>query len=303
MNILATTDGSAQAMTAMITASRLLGRRNLKMDVLCVAPELVLDSHAGGSAETRKRRAQRYKHEAAQDSERITSSAQKALRKEGVEANPLIAFGSPAEEVLQRASDYDLVVVGAHGRDERKQPGLGPVSSRVVQNARTSVLVGRDLANDANYRVLVALDGSAASLDALASLKAFFDVSTLDVTLMSVLEMPWARLDLEAWADAEAGTSEERSTYQRELERELREDADLIMDRGLALLGEWDVSATTIIEEGDPALEITGHVEQGSYDLVVVGATGSSDMKHALLGSVSLKLAWNCPCSVMIVRK
>jgi nucleotide-binding universal stress UspA family protein len=68
------------------------------------------------------------------------------------------------------------------------------------------------------------------------------------------------------------------------------------------MLEEWGVSATSIVNEGDPALEITSHVEEGSYDLVVVGAKGSSDMKHALMGSVSLKLAWNCPCSVMVVR-
>jgi nucleotide-binding universal stress UspA family protein len=62
------------------------------------------------------------------------------------------------------------------------------------------------------------------------------------------------------------------------------------------------VSATTIISAGDPALEITSHVEVGNYDLVVAGTTGSSDMKHALLGSVSLKPDWNCPSSVMVVR-
>jgi nucleotide-binding universal stress UspA family protein len=287
----------------MTTAARLLHKNNRKMDVLCVAPELVLDADAGGSPEKRRRRAERYRHEAAQDGERIVARAERLLRGEGVEVSRVVAFGSPADEILQRTSDYDLLVIGAHGRDERKQPGLGPVSSRIVQNARCSVLVGRELANDANYRVLVAIDGSTASFDALASLRQFFDVSTLDVTLMSVLEMPWARLDMEAWTDSEAGASEERSGYQRELERELREDADAAIDRALTLLGAWDVSATTVVEEGDPALEISGHVEQGTYDLVVVGATGSSDMKHALLGSVSLKLAWNCPCSVLIVRK
>jgi nucleotide-binding universal stress UspA family protein len=193
--------------------------------------------------------------------------------------------------------------MGAHGRDERRQPGLGPVSSRIVQNARSSVLVGRDLANDSNFRLLVALDGSTASFDALRAVRDFCDISSIDVTLISVLEMPWARLDLEAWSDPSAGNTEDRSGYQRELERELRDDTDKAMDQALTVLGEWNVPTTTVIEEGDPALEISSHVEQGSYDLVVVGATGSSDLKHALLGSVSLKLAWNSPCSVLIVRR
>ena len=90
--------------------------------------------------------------------------------------------------------------------------------------------------------------------------------------------------------------------YQRELERELRLDSETVIDRGLRQLEKWGVSATTIIEEGDPALELTSHAETGNYDLIVAGATGGSDVKHALLGSVSLKLAWNAPCSVLVVR-
>src|SRR5687768_16857977 len=166
MKILATTDGSQHATTAMISAARLLHEANRTMHVLCVAPELVFDAHTG-SGESRKRRAERYKHEASQDAERIVRRAEATLRAEGVEVTELTAFGSPADEIIRRSSDYDLLVMGAHGRDERKQPGLGPVSSRIVQNASSSVLVGRDLTNDTNYRLLVALDGSTASFDAL----------------------------------------------------------------------------------------------------------------------------------------
>jgi nucleotide-binding universal stress UspA family protein len=33
-----------------------------------------------------------------------------------------------------------------------------------------------------------------------------------------------------------------------------------------------------------------------------VGANEAADMKHSVLGSVSSKVAWNAPCSVLIVR-
>jgi nucleotide-binding universal stress UspA family protein len=58
-----------------------------------------------------------------------------------------------------------------------------------------------------------------------------------------------------------------------------------------------------MIKEGDPALELCSEADQGGYDLVVAGATGASDVKHALLGSVSLKLAWDSPSSVAIFRQ
>jgi nucleotide-binding universal stress UspA family protein len=300
MKVLFATDGSQHAATAMISASRLLNKKDLENDLLCVAPELVL---AGGErAAGRRRIRDSYGTRIREGSDRILAKMQQVLDGEGLRAKRLVEVGSPADEILKLASDYDLVVVGAHGKHERKQPGLGPVSSRIVQNARTSVIVGRDLSNETNYRVLVALDGSEASFAALRALKTNCDISILDVTLMYVLEMPWARLDTEPWMDTDADASAERSGYQRELERELRDDAEKAIDRATRQLEEWGVSATSIVNEGDPALEITSHVEEGGYDLVVVGATGSSDMKHALMGSVSLKLAWNCPCSVMIVR-
>jgi nucleotide-binding universal stress UspA family protein len=74
------------------------------------------------------------------------------------------------------------------------------------------------------------------------------------------------------------------------------------MDRGLRQVEKWNIPATTIVAEGDPALELVGYAEEGNYDLVVTGATGNSDVKHAVMGSVSLKVAWNAPCSVLVVR-
>jgi nucleotide-binding universal stress UspA family protein len=214
----------------------------------------------------------------------------------------LVEVGSPADEIIRRALDYDAVVVGAYGKYERRQPGLGPTSSLVVQNAQRTVLVGREVSNEGTYRVLVALDGSDASFAALAALGANFDVSSFDVTLMHVVEMPWARLRMQEPGEEGAVEPTELEDYQRELERELRLDSEAVIDRGLRQVEKWNVSATTIIEEGDPALELTSHAEEGNYDLVVTGATGSSDVKHSLLGSVSLKLAWNSPCSVLVVR-
>jgi nucleotide-binding universal stress UspA family protein len=54
--------------------------------------------------------------------------------------------------------------------------------------------------------------------------------------------------------------------------------------------------------EGSPATEILGEAESGAYDLIVLGATGATDAKHEMLGSVSAKLAWQASCSVAVVK-
>src|SRR5205814_9661414 len=102
-------------------------------------------------------------------------------------------------------------------------------------------------------------------------------------------------IGLEHWAVTEEEVSE-LEDYQVQLEHELRHDAQTVIDRGLRQLEQWRVPAESIIEEGDPALELISHAEEGGYDLVVAGATGASDVIHARIGNVSMQLAWNAPC-------
>jgi nucleotide-binding universal stress UspA family protein len=274
MKVLLATDGSKDATTAITCAARLLRKEEVQADVLCVVPELVL--HGSVQAATvRGRSGETYREHIRHESAQIAHRAHEALHREGLNATPYVQFGSPADEIIRLASGYDLVVVGAHGRYERRQPGLGPISSQVVQNSQSTVLIGRDLLNEGNYRVLVALDGSDASFNALAALGTWFDISSMDVTLMHVVETPWARIRTQESGEEAPIEPTELEDFRRELERELRQDSERLIDRGLRQLEKWGVSATTIIEEGDPALELTSHAEAGSYDLIVAGATGS----------------------------
>ena len=71
---------------------------------------------------------------------------------------------------------------------------------------------------------------------------------------------------------------------------------NLLPLRGLSL------SATLMITEGDPALEILGEAERCEYDLIVIGATGEDDLKHELLGSVSTKVTQDALCSTLVVK-
>ena len=287
MRVLIATDGSNDANTAIVSALRLLRAKELSVDLLCVASELVPASRVDCSE---------------REARQTLVATERLLHREGFTTHVSLKTGSPADVIAKASSDYDLVVVGAHGKHERTQPGLGPVSASLVENVRANLMVGRELTNDKFFRVLVALDTSEASFNALQSLPALLDGTAFEVTLMHVIELPWARLDLpQDWSEYEPDASE-ISDYQRDLENELCRAADQVMSRGRNFLEARDISATEIVDEGDPALELVSHAEEGGYDLIVTGATGSSDVKHALLGSVSSKLAWNAPCSVLVVR-
>ena len=74
----------------------------------------------------------------------LEQSVQK-LVKAGFTAEPLCYLGNPAEEIIKAASlqKVDLIVMGAKGLGAIARFLLGSVSTRVVQHAKSSVLVVR----------------------------------------------------------------------------------------------------------------------------------------------------------------
>jgi nucleotide-binding universal stress UspA family protein len=282
------TDGSVHAAAAMLTAARLLGGKDAEVDVVCVGP----DAKALGE----------YERHFVAPARKIVEDAQRLLAQRSLRTKGLVESGSPADKLLGLLPEYDLTVVGAYGNHDRIQPGLGPVTSRLLQMGRGNLLIGRELVNERNFRVLVALDTSEACSVALKTLPAMFDAASLEVTLIHIAETSWAE-PLSGTAQEEAIDSSELDEYQHQLARELRRAGNEAIEGALRDLGRWSIPANAIVREGDPALEITSEADQGGYDLVLAGATGASDVKHALLGSVSLKLAWDCPCSVAIIRQ
>ena len=85
-------------------------------------------------------------------------------------------IGSPSAAIVNKAGDYDLIVIGPRGHGTTGEDGLGPVASRVVEHALGPVLVARELRGGGDTRVLVAVDGSTASLHAVETLRSLFDL-------------------------------------------------------------------------------------------------------------------------------
>jgi nucleotide-binding universal stress UspA family protein len=82
----------------------------------------------------------------------------------------------------------------------------------------------------------------------------------------------------------------------------MRHEADTVVQEARKRLSRYDVSVESIVGEGNPGTEIVGEAEKDDYDLIVIGATGLSDVKHNILGKVSTKVAWAAPCSVLVVK-
>lgn len=288
MKVLMATDGSKNAARAMTTACRILAPQDREIDLLCVAPVVGAKHHAHRAKLCRR-------------AKRILEAAVEALSKDGISAKPVVQPGSAARVLVAASLNYDVTVVGAQSHKNRTPAGLGPVTSRVVEHANSTVLIGRELHSDTGIRILATVDGSEGSLLALDKMAALVDLTVADVTLVHVVETPWLHMGPDQeWLGYEE-EKEEEIDAQAEFEREFEREGDEILENARQRLP-VRTAVNTLIYRGIPAEEILGEAETGDYDLVVLGASGAVDLKHQMLGSVSSKVAWNAPCSVLLVR-
>ena len=77
---------------------------------------------------------------------------------------------------------------------------------------------------------------------------------------------------------------------------------DQLLAKERARLEPTGVDLTTKVVEKDPATALIEEVEQGGYDLLVVGNKGMTGVGRFFLGSVPNKVSHHVPCSLLIVR-
>lgn len=300
MRTLLATDGSAEATNALRVASRLLQRTGNEFHLLCVAPEFY-QQHPETKRKSERLR-EEYERRIIQETDAILKRAQKTLLEEGIEAKTFSVSGSPAKVIVQTAADYDVTVLGSTSQYDNSRPGIGSVASRVVAHAPGIVLLARELEPGNRLRILACVDGSRAAERALNSLITYFNTEAADITLMHVVETPWVNLGLEHDWLTESDASREEYRSELQIEREMQIEAEEVLESAQEMLTRHGFSVTTVVEEGNPATEILGQADTGEYDLILIGATGASDVKHEMLGSVSTKVAAQSPCSVIIVK-
>ena len=303
MKVLIATDGSEQATTAMRTAARVLCKEGNQFDLLCVAPRLTPRKRGSDKTkeEIRKIHAD-YQGKITKEAKKILELSKVVMSGEGIIAGTVFETGSPANVIIDKSEGYDLTVVGAHDKYEKEKPGLGPVALRVIAQAPTAVLIARELAAEKALRILIATDGSLAAEEAISLMTDYFNVQLADITVMHIVETPWINLGLEPeWFDFR-GRNFDRSDPTTMLDHEIRIEAEDVIETARKRLESAGLGSEPMIVEGDPALELLSEAEKGEYDLIVLGATGISDFKHDLLGSVSIKVARDASCSVFIVK-
>ncbi len=142
------------------------------------------------------------------------------------------------------------------------------------------------LPSKADNRILLAVDGSEASLAAVRHVVEDISPSLADVLLLTVLPI-----------ERSEGVSGAPESPRR---REMEEEAAGHLGQAESLLRAAGIRYRTEVRFGDPAAEILEAAEQDGFDAIVVGRRGRG-LSRALLGSVSDRVAKNARTAVTVV--
>jgi universal stress protein E len=276
--LLATDFGPASQTTAIVTArlARMFGSRVTPLHVVDVDSDSALIDY--------------YRRQVGQ---RMMEPLVTTLRQENVEfAHPVVLTGSIVDQILRKADeiDADLIIVGA---GEPRSDGTvlpGPIAEAVIQQSRQPVLAIRPGTPPVFRHILCPFDGSPASLRGLRNAMRLARMFQSELCVVCVVpKVNWVT------AAAEVGA----------LTNVHEQYADRWEERVLGVLRETDfgdVSWSQDVRYGSAAQEILAAAVEKQADLIVMGATGKSDVTRMLLGSTTRRIVRKLPCSLLVVR-
>ena len=140
-------------------------------------------------------------------------------------------------------------------------------------------------------KILCPVDFSESSAYALRYALAFAVAYDADLELLYVMELPF----LPPYSTTAAP---DLSLTIERMRQECEEALDELVERNKAL----HPRVTGRMVVGTPFVEIIKAAKEGNVDLIVVGTTGKSGLKHILIGSVAEKVVRKSPCPVLAVK-
>jgi nucleotide-binding universal stress UspA family protein len=186
-----------------------------------------------------------------------------------------IMHGNPARGILREArkGDYDLIVVGSHGKSRFLEFLIGGVAFQIIHYAKRPVLVVKRLKE--MRTILACTDGSGYAQDAM---KFTAEIAKPAESMVTVLYVA------------------------REGCGKLPESKDIVA-KSREILEKAGIKAETTIREGPTAEEILREAREKDYDLIVMGHKGKSSIREFLLGDVVSKVTHHSLRPTLVYRE
>jgi len=151
-------------------------------------------------------------------------------------------------------------------------------------------------------KILVAVDGSEPSKKALDYALRLAEKFYGKITLIHVHSrvVPTGPSEGVRWLPT--GPSEVDIAMAVKIVEDAKQTGKRILNEAELVVKERGIPVEKVLREGDAVKEIVAVVQEGKFDLVIVGHRGMSKFKELLLGSVSEGVSHRAPCPVLIVK-
>jgi nucleotide-binding universal stress UspA family protein len=209
----------------------------------------------------------------------------------------------PAELLLKVAQEWpaNVVAVGARGLSSLETLLLGSVSSEIVRQATTPVLVIRNQPAATGLKVLVAY----AADNAEATARAINNIRWPSATVGQVVHVtePYNVPGLPDWVKnraRDADTEAWSQVWVKEHEQEVAQVKQNLQAYAAKLPGCFSKSEPVVLE-GNAAEAILEYITKSPVDIVIVGKQAKGMLDWLILGSTSERILNYAPCSVLIL--
>jgi nucleotide-binding universal stress UspA family protein len=143
-------------------------------------------------------------------------------------------------------------------------------------------------------RILLAIDESTVSQEAVRKVIAQFPAKGTSVRVLHVVQPITGYIS--------ADMMPHFVQYLPNVEQDRRRQAKKLVQSAADKLQRAGFRTSSIVEDGDPRLQIVDHAAAWRADLIVLGSQGLKGLPRLLMGSVSESVARHAGCSVEIVR-
>jgi len=218
-------------------------------------------------------------------------------KKEGVDARPKFAFGTPWEEICRQVQNdnHDLVIVGTRDLGYVGRIFFGSTAVKLLRHCPCPVWVARPDANWEHQEILVPSDFSDVSLEAL---RIAVEGRELVDTRLHVLHVLQALSGPPAWYSrvpsqmVEDYIAEQRAQAKKKLHEQLAQAGDRAVQHGVQVH----------VVEGSPDEAILKAIDDLKIDLVVMGTAARSGLASMVLGNTTEGLISHVKCSLIAVK-
>jgi nucleotide-binding universal stress UspA family protein len=224
----------------------------------------------------------------------VEEQARSIREGDGIDCSARVVMGDPFEGIAAAAGEQepDLVVIGPHRRQALKDVFTGTTAERTIRASRRPVLMANAVPASAHRHVLLAVDFSDCSADAVRTVAELGFEAHAAVSVLHVFDAPATPVM------ARSAASEEALSSYHAQERDKAAAALKEFLAPLPLAVQSRIAERNVASAAETIRAVAADV---GADLLVVGTRGRSGIAKMLLGSVAEQVLRTAETDVLAV--